>query len=54
MKIINPLLIVLVLIALAYAGVNAMGMTLLFGVVIPIVAFIVFLLGFITKVLSWS
>ncbi|MBU2648487.1 sulfate reduction electron transfer complex DsrMKJOP subunit DsrM [bacterium] len=54
MKIINPLLIVLVLIALAYAGVNGAGMTVLFGLAVPYIAFVVFLLGFITKVLNWS
>lgn len=54
MKIINPLLIVLVLIALAYAGVNGAGMESLFGVIIPYIAFIVFVLGFIRKVYDWS
>jgi len=54
MKILNPLLIVLVLIALAYAGVNGAGMTGLFGLAIPYIALVVFLLGFITKVLGWS
>lgn len=54
MKIINPLLIVLVLIALAYAGVNGAGMTSLFGFVIPYIAFIIFLLGFIRKIVYWA
>lgn len=54
MKIVNPLLIVLILIALAYAGVNSAGMTSLFGVIIPYIAFVIFLLGFIKKVLYWA
>jgi len=54
MKIINPLLIVLALVALAYAGVNGAEMHSLFGVVIPCIAFIIFLLGFIKKVLYWA
>jgi len=54
MKIINPLLIVLALVALAYAGVNGAGMHSLFGVIIPGIAFIIFLLGFIKKVLYWA
>jgi len=54
MKIINPLLIVLALIGLAYAGVVGAGMTGLFGIVIPYLAWIIFLVGFIGKVLNWA
>ena len=53
MKIITPLIIVLVLIALAYLGVIA-GLTSLFGYVIPYIALVVFLLGFIYKVVTWA
>ena len=53
MKIITPLIIVLVLIALAYLGVMA-GLTALFGIVIPYVALVVFLLGFIYKMIKWA
>lgn len=53
MKIINPLIIVLVLIALAYFGIAA-GLTTLFGVVIPYIAIAVFLLGVIYKVVQWA
>ncbi len=53
MKIINPLIIVLVLVALAYFGVKA-GLTALFGVVIPYIAIVIFLLGFIYKVIGWA
>ena len=53
MKIINPLIIVLVLIALAYFGV-VIGLTPLFAVVIPYIAIVVFLIGFIYKVVNWA
>ncbi len=53
MKIISPLIIVLLLIALAYFGVAA-GLTALFGVVIPYIAMVVFLLGFIYRVINWA
>ena len=53
MKIINPLIIVLVLIALTYFGV-AVGLTSLFGVFIPYFAFVVFVLGFIYRVYNWA
>lgn len=53
MKIINPLIIVAVLIALAYFGVS-IGLTALFAVVIPYIAIVVFLLGFIYKVIYWA
>ncbi len=53
MKIISPLLIVLVLIALAYFGV-AIKLTALFGVIIPYIAIVVFILGFIYRVTRWA
>jgi nitrate reductase gamma subunit len=53
MKIINPLIIVLALIALAYFGVS-IGLTALFAVVIPYIAIAVFLIGFIYKVINWA
>ena len=53
MKIINPLIIVLVLIALAYFGVKA-GLTALFGVVIPYIAILIFVIGFIYRVINWA
>jgi len=53
MKIINPLLIVIILIVLAYAGVGA-GLTGLFGIAIPYLAFLIFVLGFINKVVGWA
>ncbi|MBU2512925.1 sulfate reduction electron transfer complex DsrMKJOP subunit DsrM [bacterium] len=53
MKIISPLIIVLLLIALAYFGVAA-GLTALFGVVIPYIAIVIFLLGFVYRVINWA
>jgi nitrate reductase gamma subunit len=53
MKILNPLIIVAVLIALAYFGVS-IGLTALFAVVIPYIAILVFLIGFIYKVVYWA
>lgn len=53
MKIITPLFIVLVLIALPYLGI-AMGLVSLFGYIIPYVALLVFILGFVYKVVKWA
>lgn len=48
------LLAVVLLFLLAYAGVEAAGLQVLFGIVIPYLAFAIFLLGFIRKVLDWA
>lgn len=48
------LIAVVVLGLIAYAGVETAGLDVLFGVVIPYLAFIVFLAGFANKVLDWS
>ncbi|MCF8024708.1 MAG: sulfate reduction electron transfer complex DsrMKJOP subunit DsrM [Desulfobacteraceae bacterium] len=48
------LIAVVVLGLIAYAGVEAAGLDVLFGVIIPYLAFIVFLVGFANKVLDWS
>ena len=53
-KIIAPLVLVLLLIVAAWFGTASLGMTTLFGVVIPYLAFAIFLLGFVWKILSWS
>ncbi len=53
MKILFSFFTVVVLILLAYAGVNA-NMHFLFGAVIPYIAVAVFLLGFIYRVLKWG
>lgn len=48
------LLAVVLLFLLAYAGVEAAGLQVFFGIVIPYVAFAIFLLGFIRKVIDWA
>ena len=53
MKIVAPLFAVLALILIPYAGAGSGG-NYLFGVMIPYLALIVFILGFIAKVLSWA
>ncbi|MFH1146156.1 MAG: sulfate reduction electron transfer complex DsrMKJOP subunit DsrM [Pseudomonadota bacterium] len=53
MRIIVPLIAVLALTLIAYAGAQA-GMTYFFGVVIPYVAFAVFLVAFMLRILKWA
>ncbi|MFO7930540.1 MAG: sulfate reduction electron transfer complex DsrMKJOP subunit DsrM [Thermodesulfobacteriota bacterium] len=48
------LIAVVVLGLIAYAGVEAAGLDVLFGVIIPYLALIVFLVGFANKILDWS
>lgn len=54
MKIIVSLAAVLTLLVLAYAGAHVSGFAIVFGVFIPLVAILVFLVGFTWKVLSWA
>jgi len=49
-----PLITVIVLFLLAYLGVEALGLQFLFGVVIPYLATIIFIAGFIYRVVDWS
>ncbi|TSA12731.1 MAG: menaquinol oxidoreductase [Deltaproteobacteria bacterium] len=49
-----PLIAVLALILIAYAGVSGAGMNYLFGVFIPYIAFLIFLIGFISRVVKWG
>ncbi len=48
------LLAVIVLFLLAYIGVEAAGLQVLFGIVIPYLAFIVFIAGFIYRIVDWA
>jgi nitrate reductase gamma subunit len=48
------LLAVIVLFLFAYVGVEALGMAWLFGVVLPYLAVIIFVVGFISKVMGWA
>ncbi|MBI4686051.1 MAG: sulfate reduction electron transfer complex DsrMKJOP subunit DsrM [Nitrospirae bacterium] len=53
MKIFFPLVIVMILVLLVFAGIKA-NLYFLFGVVIPYAALAVFVLGFIYRVLKWA
>ncbi len=46
--------IVLILILLAWIGVDALGLKMLFGIVIPYLAVLLFMFGVIRKVLNWA
>ncbi len=48
------LIVVLALFLLAYVGVEAAGLQWLFGVVIPYAAVLIFIGGFISRILSWA
>jgi nitrate reductase gamma subunit len=49
-----PLIGVAALIIIAYAGVSGAGLNYLFGVFIPYLAFIIFVIGFISRVVKWG
>lgn len=54
MKIVLPLVAVIVLVVLAFAGVKVAGLHFFFGVLIPYLAIAVFIAGFIYRVIKWS
>ena len=54
MKILVSLVAVLALLALAYVGTEVAGLQVVFGIVLPYVAVLVFLGGFVYRVLSWA
>jgi len=54
MRLLLPLIAVLALTLIAYAGVSGAGMNYLFGVFIPYAAFLIFLIGFIRRVVQWG
>ncbi len=53
-KYMYSLLAVIVLILIAYVGVEAMGLQVLFGVIIPYLAVLVFIIGFISHIMDWA
>ncbi len=53
LKILYPLLGVLALVLLAYAGVGA-HLNVFFGIVVPYLAFLLFLVGFMVRVITWG
>lgn len=48
------LIAVVLLFALAYMGVEAAGLQLLFGVIVPYIALLVFIAGFVYRVMGWA
>lgn len=54
MKTVLPFIAVVILAAVAFLGVKAANLQVLFGVVIPYAALAVFLLGFTLRVLKWG
>lgn len=54
MGVISALISVIVLVLLAYTGVNYARLNYLFGVTIPYAAVLIFFLGFIYRVLNWA
>ncbi len=54
MKIVIAFIIVLVLAALPYAGIQYAGMSALFGIVIPYAAVAVFILGVVYRIVKWA
>jgi len=54
LKYIIPLLAVIILFLVAYLGAQVAGLQYLFGVVVPYMAIITFVLGFAYRVLNWS
>jgi nitrate reductase gamma subunit len=49
-----PLLSVIVFFLLAYIGVEAAGLEVLFGVIIPYLAFLTFIIGFVYRIMDWA
>ncbi len=53
-KYMYSLIAVLVLALLAYVGVTAAGLDALFGIVLPYAAVLIFLVGFVMRVMGWA
>ncbi|MBI9085687.1 MAG: sulfate reduction electron transfer complex DsrMKJOP subunit DsrM [Desulfobacterales bacterium] len=53
-KYVYSLIAVLVLSLIAYAGVEAAGLQYLFGVILPYLAVLIFIVGFAVKVMGWA
>ena len=54
LKYIIPLIAVIILFFIAYLGAQFTGLQYVFGVVIPYLALITFVLGFASRVIGWS
>ena len=54
MTIVYPLLAVIALVLIAWIGTGVLGLGYLFGVVIPYLAILIFIVGFIRKLVKWG
>lgn len=54
MRIAVPLVVIAALLGIAYFGVEALHLEFVFGVVIPYIAFAVFVIGFAIRVIKWA
>lgn len=54
MGILYALIALIILILVSWVGVQGLGLTYLFGVIIPYVALAVFFFGFVQRLISWS
>ena len=53
-KYMYSLIAVIVLILIAYVGVEAAGLQVLFGIIIPYIAVLMFIAGFVYRVMDWA
>ena len=53
-KYMYPLIAVMVVILLAYVGVEAAGLQVLFGIILPYIAVLIFIAGFVYRVMDWA
>jgi len=53
-KYVYSLIVVIILSLLAYVGVEALNMQVLFGIIIPYAAIIIFIAGFIKRIMGWA
>ena len=54
MSILVGLLLVVAIIAITYIGVEVLGLSALFGIVLPYVAVACFIIGFIYRIVKWA
>ncbi len=54
MKILAAFILVLVLAAIPYAGIQYAGMTTVFGIIIPYAAVIIFIVGVVYRIVKWA
>ena len=54
MTIIYPLIAVVALVLIAWIGAGVLGLRYLFGVIVPYAAFLIFVIGFIYKLVKWG